>query len=545
MTRNLTSRSSLAGLKREAKRWLRTLRANDPDARARFVRAHPHAPAHPGLRHVQQAIAREYGFPGWAELTAELSRRHGDRPAAGQADVVPALLLAAGKGDVERVGQILDTHPHLVDERGALGQSGLRTALHFGVAHEPVVRLLLDHGADPDVRDEGDNATALHFAAERGDLDVVRLLVENGADPTGDGTFHELTALGWATCFDYAYHPDVAGYLLAHGARHTIHTAVAMGDTDAVRDLVARDPADLERPMDATNHHRRPLHLAVAKGQARALTTLLGLGADPEAQDAAGLTPLDQAALSGARDLADLLVARGAVVRLPAAVGLGRVTDVDRLLREDPGCLRPGGRWERLVLRASGRASGEVIDALIRRGASVDVRDSPQTAVDGTNGYTALHGAAFQGNLPAVRVLLRHGASRTVREEKYLATPVGWADYAGHTEIRDLILDGPVDIIDAIAFDRLDRVTEVLADDPPALDRALGEFIPGDGTPSFDLAWTPLAYAVAHGKVDAARLLVERGADRSVRDSEGRGLRDIALAHGHTAVMELLDQYDT
>jgi ankyrin repeat protein len=543
MTRNLTPRSSLAGLKREAKRWLRALRVDDADARSRFVRAHPHAPTNPGLRHVQHALAREYGFSGWAELTAELSRRRADPTTTDHPDVVPSLLLAAGQGDVERVSQILEAHPDVVGERGALGQSGLRTALHFGVGHEPVVRMLLEHGADPDIRDEGDDATPLHFAAESGDLDVVRLLIEHGADPVGDGTHHELTALGWATCFEYAYHQDVADYLLAQGARHTIHTAVAMGDTDAIRALVSHDPAGIERPMDATNHRRRPLHLAVVKKRAGSLATLLDLGADTEAEDAGGLTPLDQAALHGARDLAELLVAGGAEVRLPAAVGLDRVADVDRLLREDPDCLRPGGRWERLLLRASVSASGEVVDTLIRRGASVDVRDSPQTAVDGTHGYTALHSAAFQGNLPAVRVLLQHGASRTVREERYFATPVGWADYAGHTDIRDLILDGPIDILDAITFDRLGRIGELLEDDPQALDRPLATFVPGDGG-TLDLAWTPLAYAVATGKVDAVRLLVERGADRSVRDSEGRGLREIAMSRGHTAVVELLDRYD-
>jgi ankyrin repeat protein len=52
------------------------------------------------------------------------------------------------------------------------------------------VRTLLERGADPNIRDEGDSAFPIHFAAERGDLAVVKLLVEHGADPIGAETAH-------------------------------------------------------------------------------------------------------------------------------------------------------------------------------------------------------------------------------------------------------------------------------------------------------------------------------------------------------------------
>jgi ankyrin repeat protein len=542
MPRNLTSRSSLDNLRREAKKWLKAIRENDPDACARFERVHPDPPANPGLRHVQHALALEHGFSGWSALKDRLAGRPDGPPIAHRDDAHRALLGAAEGGDAELVGEILRIHPDLVDERGTLaGHTGLRAALHFGVHHESVVRTLLEHGADPDVRDEGDAATPLHFAAERGDLDVVRLLVEYGADPIGAGTGHELTVLGWATCFDHAYHPEVAGFLLAHGAEHTIHTAVAMGDAEFIRTLARRSPADLDQPMDRTNLRRRPLHLAVIKGQATSLTALLDLGADTEAEDAARLTPLDQAALSGKSELAERLIERGAVIRLPAAMALGRTDDVVRLLRGDPDCLRPGGRWETLIIRASQLASGPVVEALINGGASVNVRDRDQTSVDSTQGYTALHAAAFHGNISAARVLLRHGASRTARDSTYVATPAGWADYAGHGEIRDLILDGEIDILDAIAFDRLDRIEEIITRDPQALERTVGEHLTTGTKPWIDPAWTPLGYAVAHGKSGPVQLLIERGANPAVRDSEDRGLTEIASAYDHAEIAQLVD----
>jgi hypothetical protein len=68
MTPDVPSRRSVDSFKKEAKRWLQALHAQDPAARARFAHAHPDAGPKPGLREVQYAIAREHGFGSWAEL---------------------------------------------------------------------------------------------------------------------------------------------------------------------------------------------------------------------------------------------------------------------------------------------------------------------------------------------------------------------------------------------------------------------------------------------------------------------------------------------
>lgn len=128
-----------------------------------------------------------------------------------------------------------------------------------------------------------------------------------------------------------------------------------------------------------------------------------------------------------------------AVIRLL----LERADDVRRLLAKDPEGLKLGHRWGTLIIRASEHASGQVIEKLIALGASVDAQDDRRTAVDETSRYTALHSAAWHGNLEAINVLLRHGANPRIRDEKYCATPAGWAAYAGQLEARDLILAGP------------------------------------------------------------------------------------------------------
>jgi ankyrin repeat protein len=509
--------STLDNLRKSAKRWLKALRAGDADARARLRAAWPEAPASPSLRDVQHALARERGHESWIALTRAAASGAGDEPS------LLSLFNAAGQGDVDAATAILDRHPALVNERGAIGDSGLRTALHFGSGHESIVRLLLDRGADPNVRDEGDNACPLHFAAERGDLAVVRLLVERGADPVGAGTTHELDVLGWAVCFEYAFHPEVARYLLEHGARHTVHSAVAMGEVDAIRAL-AEAGADLDARMDRTNQRRTPLHLAVVKQRPRSLAALLELGANSNYEDAAGLTPLDYAALSGDERATRLLLDAGARMTVTSAIVLERTEDLERIVRDDPDVVSMTSRerWGQLVVQASTRASGPALDALLtaltryRGGLSVvNVDADPDTAVDGADGYSPLHAAAFHGNRDAVEVLLRHGADVRKRDRKYCATPAGWADYAGHLEVRDRLLAADIDLFDAIAFDRADRAAEILDRDPDALRRPFKAYAscpPGGGESRPLPDHTPIEWARTQKREQVLRVLGLRAA---------------------------------
>jgi ankyrin repeat protein len=463
------------------------------------------------------------------------SRPHSD---SSLETTIRSLQDAAGRGDLAHLNALLAADPDLINETAG---PGVRTALHHAVfgKSEAGARFLLEHGADPNIRCEGDNAYPLHFAAEKQLFPIIRLLIEHGADPIGEGDYHELGVIGWATAWEYVNpSSEIVDYLLAHGARHNIFSAVAMGDLEAIRRLVSQTPADLERRMDMDNRRRRPLHLAVIKKQPQSLLTLLDLGANKESLDEAGFTALDQAALIGETKLAQILLDGGAKVRLPAAVCLGRTPDIERLLQRDPDSLKPGGRWGNLILRAAERAPGTVIETLIQAGASVHVRDDPKTSVDSTFGYTPIHAAAFNGNLSAASVLLQHGANVRAREEKYHGTPAGWANYAGHTEVRDLILHGPIDIMEAVEYGLTQRIQTILEEDPEALRRPFSEY------PLYPLdaeGWhTPLALAIIRNKPETVRFLLDHGADANARSPEGKTLYQLAKDNGHEAVAEML-----
>lgn len=545
MSRQLPPRPSLEQLRKQAKSLLKSQQAADSDALTRIRESHPRwrnlsedqiVVSGFALADAQLVIASEYGFASWSRLQSHV---HTLEAATATAEAVASLRDAAGRGDLARLNALLDTHPELIDERGG---EGVRTALHQAVFgnSEAAANLLLERGANPNIRCEGDNAYPLHFAVEKHRLPIIRLLVEHGADTIGESDYHELGVIGWATAWDYIQsNPEIVQYLLAHGARHNIFSAVAVGDVEAIRAVVSRSPGELERRMDMVNRRRFPLHLAVVKKQPAALTALLDLGANIESLDESRFTALDQAAMAGETDLAQILLERGAEVRLPAAAALGRTRDMERLMREDLDALKPGCRWAHLIIRASECASGEVVETLMRAGADVNVRDDVKVAVDSTSGYTALHAAAWRGNTSVIAALLRHGADVRVRDEKYRGTPAGWADYAGHKEARDLILRGPIDIIEAIQYGLIDRVLSILDEDPASLNRPFRDYglFPWDAE-----AWhTPLAYAVTRGREEIVRLLIERGADATLRSLEGETLSEIVQKAGHREIALILD----
>jgi len=91
--------------------------------------------------------------------------------------VTAELLCVAESGDVDELSRLL---PRVVDinARNRHGMTALMKAAFFG--HEPVVRVLLEHGADPNLM-RNDSFTALALAAFFGHGDTVKTLIEHGA----------------------------------------------------------------------------------------------------------------------------------------------------------------------------------------------------------------------------------------------------------------------------------------------------------------------------------------------------------------------------
>src|SRR5437867_7962005 len=108
--KSLPVRPSLESLRKQAKKLARDVAAGDAEAIAR-ARVHlPHVELPLTQRNAQLVIAREYGFAGWLDLTAEVSNRlgRGLEWAAAQARHI------IHDNDVERLKQLLAEYPALL-----------------------------------------------------------------------------------------------------------------------------------------------------------------------------------------------------------------------------------------------------------------------------------------------------------------------------------------------------------------------------------------------------------------------------------------------
>jgi ankyrin repeat protein len=160
--------------------------------------------------------------------------------------------------------------------------------------------------------------TPLHVAAEAGREEMVAWLLARKADPLHPDA-KGFTPLDRAALGGEGRFPAVAQRLLDAGAPLTIRGAVALGETDRVRELAGQDPTLLLGDIDW--RHGGLLSLAVRHGRLEMVRTLLDLGADvnertmleelEEPTESSG-QPLWLAAAAGRRDIAELLLDRGA-----------------------------------------------------------------------------------------------------------------------------------------------------------------------------------------------------------------------------------------
>lgn len=168
--------------------------------------------------------------------------------------------------------------------------------LHVAAAKgsEPLVRVLMTHGADVNARavhkgHQIDGRTALMAAVGSNDLTLVKLLLEHGADPFAKDS-SGFTALAFAEIFG----KRVANYLrkvMASSPQTSdlgLHDAARAGLIDRVRTLLAGGTT-----VDARDDMgRTALHWAALSGHADVARTLIEHGASARATDKSGREPL-------------------------------------------------------------------------------------------------------------------------------------------------------------------------------------------------------------------------------------------------------------
>jgi ankyrin repeat protein len=134
----------------------------------------------------------------------------------------------------------------------------------------------------------------------------------------------------------------------------------------------------------------------------------------------------------------DALLRRGAAMDLTAAAATGR-------LAEARGALPAASLEERhrALALAAQHGHAEIVRLLLEAGEDPD-RYNP---VGCHSHSTPLHQAAFNGHEEVVRLLVERGARLGLRDLLYRGTPADWADHAGRPEIARYLRESQGDAL--------------------------------------------------------------------------------------------------
>jgi len=225
------------------------------------------------------------------------------------------------------------------------------------------------------------------------------------------------------------------GGALAMASAGELHEAAHQGDLERMEALLAAG-ADIDARDDLG---LTPLFVALDRGRTTAARFLIEKGADLRFRGFRQRTLLHMAARCGNLPIARLLVERGAEVNardsrgvtpLRLAADAGK-TEMIAYLIDQGASARTTDEHGTLLHRFVRQGNAPAVEALLAGGAEVD-------ALDPHFGRTAIHQAAANGHEAIVRLLLEHGSSTSSRDSLG-RTPLDLAHLHANQSVAELL----------------------------------------------------------------------------------------------------------
>lgn len=552
MGRALTPKTTLENLRKDAKRWLKAVRAGDTKARTRLVQAWSGAPAEPSLRDIQHALAHEYGVESWVALKAALDDLAIDRQS--HAERVEAVLRHGWDGDVLVARRILERDPDIARDSlftaatcGDVGEVKRRLVLDSGAATRvggsrrwtalayvtygrldsvnavEIARLLLDAGADPNFQFDdgwgcpfkvltgaiglGEGMKPTHPQA----VELVELLIERGADPLDAQALYNTSIAG-----DDIFWMDLLW-------RH----CQSRGETARWTSIGEQTPGGNMR----VNTLDYLLGNAVGSYYPKRAAWLLEHGADPNTPQAYQKLPVHKLArMSGFGDIAALLERHGARIEplgppeaFRAALLSNDLPGARAMAKEAPALIDDPN----FILDAAMFGKADAVGLLLELGADVQTRDH--------DAITPLHRAVQSNDLTTVNLLLDAGADPEARETKWGGTPMGWSSALGRPLMAARLAPISRDVRPLSRQGFIERLSELLASEP-SLANWRGRHANDAEMP------TPL-FCLPDDEERAAevtRILLSHGADPRATNAKGWSAERMARFRGLDEAADLM-----
>ncbi|KAL8894462.1 MAG: hypothetical protein Q9192_004298 [Flavoplaca navasiana] len=398
-----------------------------------------------------------------------------------------------------------DVSSHLVNfKSNETCLESLAYAAAFGLTS--IVNNLLDEGVDVNqINYRG--ITALMSAAKAGYTDTVRVLLKADADVN--------KADKWGST--------------------ALEGAAGAGHIDTVRFLLAADAA----VDQASYNNRTALMTAASKGHDEVVQILLDHGANIEAATVFGDTSLMITAEGCFTSTVELLVDKGANMNagiglLQAAIESGSMAMVELAANKIGEVTKADHTANPLFqLSKSNRPTAGVFKFLIEKGAD------PTSFVDGE---TPIHVAARNGNVEAIRSLLKHGVSPNIRDE-HGNTPIHRAAFSEHLEANEMIevlVDNGADLTAQNHAGESGLHTFLRSEHCGRFDHMLPLLVRRNiplNTP--DAKEKTALYLAAHRDFEyTVAFLMKQGADGSRREHGGRTPLETAAVSGNEELVE-------
>jgi ankyrin repeat protein len=419
-------------------------------------------------------------------------------------DLLPPLLKAAAKGDIEQLsGLIANDTKRLLNSRVD-------------------IRMRYDDDGKPLSGWIFNGCTPLHIACWHGQLKVVNYLLDSGADvntPDTDGDGALWYVLGGS-------HPNKLWHpLVAHGA-----------------DIYATS-------LDNSRSTRSLLQFACCKGRPEIVSYLLSKGVDMETPPQEALSTLSCAALSGNEEVFDILLEYGAVPNIStngwkwnalhcaASGGSARITKYFVEQGFDVMAKDVDGDTPLHVACDREHINLTVADILLSAGGSLDTENR--------EGYTPFLNACFHGNVQLIQYLLSsrgNGIASTNNSGK--STALHKAIWAKHSDVAKVLVDadaslsaydsfGDTPLHIACARGLVDVCAYIIAKDPTTMHLR--------NTSNDHM---PLYTACIVNGAEVVNTLIRNGADILARGKGGSAPIHEACYRGHAEIVKQLIEAD-